>query len=36
LRSYAAAGAIVICITHDLSIVGTQDSQQSFVSKVLS
>ena len=36
LRSYAAAGAIVICITHDLSIVRTQDSQQSFVSKVLS
>lgn len=36
LRSYAAAGAIVICITHDLSIVGTQDSQQSFVLKVLS
>ena len=36
LRSYATAGAIVICITHDLSIVGTQDSQQSFVLKVLS
>jgi ATP-binding cassette subfamily C protein CydD len=36
LRSYAASGAIVICITHDLSIVGTQDSKQSFVSKVLS
>ncbi len=34
LRSYAAAGAMVICITHDLSIVGTKDSQQSFVSKV--
>jgi ABC-type transport system involved in cytochrome bd biosynthesis fused ATPase/permease subunit len=34
LRSYASAGAIVICITHDLSIVETQDSQQSFVSKV--
>lgn len=36
LRSYAAAGAIVVCITHDLSIVKTNDSQQSFVSKVLS
>jgi len=34
LRSYAAAGAIVICITHDLSIVETQDSRQNFVSKV--
>jgi len=34
LRSYAAAGEIVICITHDLSIVETQDSRQSFVSKV--
>ena len=36
LRSYAAAGAIVVCITHDLSIVKNDDSQQSFVSKVLS
>jgi ABC-type transport system involved in cytochrome bd biosynthesis fused ATPase/permease subunit len=34
LRSYASSGAIVICITHDLSIVEAADSQQSFVSKV--
>jgi ABC-type transport system involved in cytochrome bd biosynthesis fused ATPase/permease subunit len=30
LRGYATSGAIVICITHDLSIVRTEDSQQSF------
>lgn len=36
LREHAASGAIVICITHDLSIVGGKDSQQSFVSEVLS
>jgi ABC-type transport system involved in cytochrome bd biosynthesis fused ATPase/permease subunit len=35
LREHAASGAIVICITHDLSIVEAGDSQQSFVSKVL-
>jgi ATP-binding cassette subfamily C protein CydD len=34
LRSYATVGAIVICITHDLSILEATDSQQSFVSKV--
>lgn len=31
LREYAASGAIVICITHDLSILRALDSQQSFV-----
>jgi ATP-binding cassette subfamily C protein CydD len=36
LRNYASAGAIVVCITHDLSIVKPNDSHQSFVSKVLS
>lgn len=36
LREHAASRAIVICITHDLSIVGGKDSQQSFVSEVLS
>ncbi len=36
LREYASTGAIVICITHDLSIVKPNDSRQSFVSKVLS
>ena len=30
LRGYATSGAIVICITHDLSIVRSDDSQQSF------
>jgi ABC-type lipoprotein export system ATPase subunit len=30
LRGYATSGAIVICITHDLSIVRGEDSQQSF------
>ena len=30
LRGYATSGAIVICITHDLSIVRREDSQQSF------
>ena len=30
LRGYATSGAIVICITHDLSIVRKDDSQQSF------
>jgi ABC-type transport system involved in cytochrome bd biosynthesis fused ATPase/permease subunit len=30
LRGYASSGAIVICITHDLSIVRSEDSQQSF------
>jgi ABC-type lipoprotein export system ATPase subunit len=30
LRGYATSGAIVICITHDLSIVRSEDSQQSF------
>lgn len=30
LRGYATSGAIVICITHDLSIVRNDDSQQSF------
>jgi ABC-type transport system involved in cytochrome bd biosynthesis fused ATPase/permease subunit len=31
LRGYASSGAVVICITHDLSIVKVDDSQQSFV-----
>jgi len=31
LRGYASSGAVVICITHDLSIVNVDDSQQSFV-----
>lgn len=31
LRDYAASGAIVICITHDLSIVRSEDSQQNFM-----
>jgi ABC-type transport system involved in cytochrome bd biosynthesis fused ATPase/permease subunit len=31
LRGYASSGAIVICITHDLSIVNVDDSQQSFL-----
>jgi ATP-binding cassette subfamily C protein CydD len=35
LRAYASSGAIVICITHDVSIVERDDSQQNFVSKVL-
>lgn len=30
LRGYATSGAIVICITHDLSIVRSEDSQQGF------
>ena len=30
LRGYASSGAIVICITHDLSILRSEDSQQSF------
>lgn len=30
LREYATTGAIVICITHDLSIVRPDDSRQSF------
>jgi ATP-binding cassette subfamily C protein CydD len=36
LREYAAAGAIVICITHDLSIVRSEDSQQHFLAVVSS
>ena len=31
LRAYATSGSIVICITHDVSIVRAEDSQQSFV-----
>jgi ABC-type transport system involved in cytochrome bd biosynthesis fused ATPase/permease subunit len=31
LRGYATSGAVVICITHDVSIIRTDDSQQSFV-----
>ena len=31
LRDYATSGAIVVCITHDLSILRPGDSQQSFV-----
>ena len=31
LRDYAASGVIVICITHDLSIVRSDDSQQHFM-----
>ena len=30
LREYATSGAIVICITHDLSLVGHNDSRQGF------
>lgn len=30
LRDYAATGAIVICITHDVSIVRSDDSRQGF------
>ena len=36
LREYAADGAIVICITHDLSIVRSEDSQQHFFATVSS
>jgi ABC-type transport system involved in cytochrome bd biosynthesis fused ATPase/permease subunit len=31
LRGYASSGAIIICITHDVSILRAEDSQQSFV-----
>jgi ABC-type transport system involved in cytochrome bd biosynthesis fused ATPase/permease subunit len=31
LRGYATSGSVVICITHDVSIIRTQDSKQSFV-----
>jgi ABC-type transport system involved in cytochrome bd biosynthesis fused ATPase/permease subunit len=31
LRGYASSGAIVICITHDVSMLRAEDSQQSFV-----
>jgi ABC-type transport system involved in cytochrome bd biosynthesis fused ATPase/permease subunit len=31
LRGYATSGAVVICITHDVSIIRADDSQQSFV-----
>ena len=31
LRGYATSGSIVICITHDVSIMRAEDSQQSFV-----
>ena len=31
LRGYATSGSIVICITHDVSIIRVEDSQQSFV-----
>ena len=30
LRDYAATGVIVVCITHDLSIVRSDDSRQGF------
>jgi ABC-type transport system involved in cytochrome bd biosynthesis fused ATPase/permease subunit len=30
LRDYATSGAVVICITHDLSIVSPDDSRQNF------
>ena len=36
LRNHAASGAIVICITHDLSIVDHHDSQQRFLTQVSS
>ncbi len=36
LREYATTGAIVICITHDLSIVRPDDSRQSFETVVRS
>lgn len=36
LREYATTGAIVICITHDLSIVMPDDSRQSFETMVRS
>ena len=31
LRGYATSGSIVICISHDVSIMRADDSQQSFV-----
>jgi ATP-binding cassette subfamily C protein CydD len=31
LRGYATSGAVVICITHDVSIIREDDSQQRFV-----
>jgi ATP-binding cassette subfamily C protein CydD len=31
LRGYATSGSIVVCITHDVSIMRADDSQQSFV-----
>ncbi len=31
LRGYATSGAVVICVTHDVSIIRADDSQQSFV-----
>jgi ATP-binding cassette subfamily C protein CydD len=31
LRGYASSGVIVICITHDVSLLSAKDSQQSFV-----
>jgi ABC-type transport system involved in cytochrome bd biosynthesis fused ATPase/permease subunit len=31
LRGYATSGAVVVCITHDVSIICADDSQQSFV-----
>ena len=36
LRAYAKSGAIVVCITHDLSIVQPRDSQQSFLVEAIS
>jgi ABC-type lipoprotein export system ATPase subunit len=36
LRDYATKGAVVICITHDLSIVRSDDSLQSFEAVVSS
>jgi len=36
LRGYASSGAIVICITHDVSIVRDTDSQQGFIVGVAS
>lgn len=36
LRGYATSGAIVICITHDLSLLRNEDSRQSFEAETFS
>jgi ABC-type lipoprotein export system ATPase subunit len=35
LRAYAASGAIVICISHDLSLLTASDSTSTFARGVL-